>query len=295
MTFTVDPMGSLWKKVLEFGRMIKFEHTIFALPFALVGLILASKGWPSLPVFAWVVLAAVGARTAAMGFNRLIDQEIDAINPRTQIRSLPAQRLSRRAAWIMVLLSIAAFFLAARSLNPLCLKLAPWVLVILLGYSYTKRFTAFCHLILGLSLGCAPMGAWVAVTGALDVVPILIAGGVCFWTAGFDILYALQDQDFDRLQGLHSIPAKWGMQRALYCSRLFHLLAWFLWASAVALSSGLQPLAWVGMILIGSILAREQWIMRTGDLSRLDEAFFQLNAWVGPIYFLSLSYPYLFL
>lgn len=286
-------MNSLASRVLEFGRMIKFEHTIFALPFALVGLVIGSGSRPHPMVLGWILVAAVSARTAAMGFNRLVDQEIDALNPRTKIRSLPAQRLSRASAWIMVILAVAAFFGAAGALNPLCLKLAPGVLVILLGYSYTKRFTTFCHLILGLSLSCAPLGAYVAVTGGLDILPILIAGGVCFWTAGFDILYALQDQDFDRAHGLHSIPVKWGAQKALYYSRFFHCIAWLLWALAAFVHS--NSFAWVGLTCIGGILIREQWILRKGDLSRLDEAFFQLNAWVGPIFFLSFSLPYLFL
>ncbi len=273
--------------------MIKFEHTIFALPFALVGLILASKGWPDLRIFGWVLMAAVGARTAAMGFNRLVDQDIDAKNPRTQIRSLPARKLTRGSAWIMVFISIAAYFFAAGSLNPLCLKLAPWVLLILLGYSYTKRFTSLCHLVLGLSLGCAPMGAWVAVTGQLEPLAILIAGGVCLWTAGFDILYALQDQDFDRAQGLHSIPASLGTPKALYVSRLLHVGAWGIWVYTAAQASSFQLSAAIGMILIGGILIREQWILRKGDLTRLDEAFFRLNSYVGPIYFLSVSWPYL--
>lgn len=289
MQCTTNPMKTLWNSIQEFGRMIKFEHTIFALPFALVSLILASGGWPRFSTLGWVLLAAIGARTAAMGFNRLVDQKLDTLNPRTQVRSLPARRLSRQSAWLMVVSSIVIYFVAAGSLNPLCLQLAPLVLIILLGYSYTKRFTSFCHLILGLALACAPMGAWIATTGRLEALPVLIGGGVCFWTAGFDILYALQDLEFDRSQGLHSIPARWGTEKALYFSRFFHSIAWILWAFAGSLSGLYQPMFWVGMVLIGAILIREQWILRKGDLGRLDEAFFQLNAWIGPIYLLSLS------
>jgi len=199
-------------------EMIKFEHTLFALPFAFLGMLLAAGGWPSWRVVFWIVVAMIGARSAAMGFNRLADRSIDAANPRTSSRALPAGLVSPAAVALFVAASAALLVLAAWQLNPLALALSPLALAIVLGYSYTKRFTWASHLVLGLSLSGAPLGAWIAVRGDVTAVPLLLSAAVLLWVAGFDILYALQDLDFDRRSGLHSIPARFGVRGALWLS-----------------------------------------------------------------------------
>jgi 4-hydroxybenzoate polyprenyltransferase len=271
---SVRPLVSL-RVVLE---MIKVEHTLFALPFAFLGMVLAAQGWPAWGTVGWIVVAMVGARSAAMGFNRLADREIDAENPRTAGRALPAGLVSPGFVAAFVAASVALFLLAAWRLNPLALALAPVALLVLLGYSYTKRFTSASHLVLGLALGGAPLGAWIAVRGELEATPFLLTGAVLLWVAGFDILYALQDRDFDRRRGLHSIPARVGTAAALWISGLLHatMLGLLLLLPRVY-PPGLGGWYWAGVAGCVALLAYQHWVVRPGDLSRLDAAFFSAN------------------
>ena len=269
-----QPVAQL-RTVLE---MIKFEHTVFALPFAFLGMMLAAGGWPSWPTVGWIVLAMVGARSAAMGFNRLADRRLDADNPRTAERALPAGEVSPLFVGGFVAASAALLVFAAWRLNPLALALSPLALLILLGYSYTKRFTAWSHLVLGLALAGAPLGAWIAVRGDVRPAPLALAGAVLLWVGGFDVLYALQDLAFDRRRGLHSIPVRFGETGALAISALLHLGM----LALLALVPGLYPpglgLAWwLGVAGCAALLGWQHWIVRPGDLSRLDAAFFQAN------------------
>ena len=265
--------------------MIKFEHTVFALPFALLGALSAAQGLPPLRTSLWILAAMVGARTAAMTFNRLVDEEVDAENPRTASRALPAGRVSRVGAMAFMGAGIVVFGLAAGALGPLTWALSPLALVIILGYSLCKRFTAWAHVVLGLSLAGAPLGAWIAVAGRIEAPALWLSGGVLAWTAGFDILYALQDEDFDRAKGLHSIPSKLGTRGALGLSRLLHLLALFSWGM-FNLQMGGHLWSWAGWGLVAAMLAREQWLVRNGDLSRIDQAFFTLNSLIGLVFFM---------
>lgn len=264
--------------------MIKFEHTVFALPFAFLGALAGADGIPPLRTLLWILVAMVGARTAAMTFNRLVDADVDAENPRTAMRHIPSGRVSRLGAMGLLGLGTVIFGVAAGALGPLTWRLSPLALVIILGYSLCKRFTAFAHVVLGLSLSGAPLGAWIAVTGRADLPAFLLAGGVLTWTAGFDILYALQDEGYDRSKGLHSIPAKLGTGGALAVSRLLHLAALTLWA-AFNLQMNAHLFGWLGWAGVVLILAREQWLVKGGDTSRMDEAFFTMNALVGLVFF----------
>lgn len=271
-----------FKELLD---MIKFEHTVFALPFAFLGALLGAQGLPSLRTGLWILAAMVGARTAAMTFNRLVDQEVDKRNPRTSSRALPAGRVPAWGAWAMLGGSLILFGMAAGMLGPLPWKLAPLAVVILLGYSLCKRFTAWSHIILGMALAGAPLGAWIAVSGSLEPSAWFLAFGVLAWTGGFDILYALQDVEFDRKMGLHSIPARLGVPAALRISRGLHALALSSWAVFNILMGAtfLPWLAWAGAAFI---LGREQWVVREGRLDRIDHAFFTLNSLIGPLIFM---------
>ncbi len=267
--------------------MIKIEHTLFALPFAFLGAVLAARGWPTLWQMLWITVAMVGARSCAMTFNRIVDREFDAANPRTQTRALPAGQLSVGFAWAFTIISAALFFLAAAMLNGLTLILAPIALASVLLYSYTKRFTSLSHLVLGWCLCIAPTGAWIAVRGALDSpVPLLLSLVVLLWTAGFDVLYACQDTDFDRQAGLRSIPARVGVGRALWVSRLLHAGAF---AALVGLyySTSLGALALVGVLATGALLIYQHSLVRADDLRRLNVAFFTTNAFVSVILFVT--------
>ncbi len=263
------------RTVLE---MIKFEHTLFALPFAFLGMVLAAEGWPGWRTVFWIVVAMVGARSAAMGFNRLVDRESDAANPRTASRALPAGLLTPGAVAVFVAVSAGLLVVAAWRLNPLALALSPLALLILLGYSYTKRFTWASHLVLGLALAGAPLGAWIAVRGDVAPTPFLLAGAVLLWVAGFDVLYALQDLEFDRCAGLFSIPARFGPVPALWLSALFHAAMLALLALLPRVyPPGLGGAFWVGWAGCLGLLVYQHWVVRPGDLSRLDAAFFQAN------------------
>jgi 4-hydroxybenzoate polyprenyltransferase len=259
-------------------EMIKFEHTLFALPFAFLGMLLAAEGWPSWRTVLWIVVAMVGARSAAMGWNRLIDRKIDAANPRTATRALPAGLLTPQAVALFIAASAALLVLAAWQLNRLAFYLSPIALGILFLYSYTKRFTWLSHVVLGLSLSGAPLGAWIAVRGDIQPTPLLLAGAVLLWTAGFDILYALQDLDFDRQAGLYSIPARFGVTGSLWLSGLFHAaMLGILAALPSVYPPGLGAGYWVGWAGCLVLVAYQHWVVRPDDLSRLNAAFFQAN------------------
>jgi len=276
--------------VAEYLSLVAFSHSVFALPFALQGAWLAAEGVPAGADLFWIVLAAVSARTAAMAFNRLVDRHIDARNPRTQERELPAGRLGVGAVRFLVVSASALFMVAAWTLNPLSGQLSPVVLAVLLGYSYFKRFSALVHLVLGLALALAPLGAWIAIRGTLegDLAPILwLAAAVWTWVSGFDVIYSCQDMNFDKEHGLHSIPARWGVARALWISRVLHLVT----AACLmrfCMSAELGPIYWAFVALAAGLLAYEQWIVRADDLSRVDRAFFTLNGWVGVALFIGL-------
>ena len=261
-------------------EMIKFSHTLFALPFALYSAVLAAGGWPSAGTLLKIVAAMVGARSAAMAHNRLADRRIDAANPRTASRALPSGALSVGFVRAFLVVAIAVFFAAAASLNRLTLLLSPFALGLLLLYAYTKRFTALSHLVLGLCLALAPVGAWIAVRGSVSALPILLGLAVLFWTAGFDVIYALQDEEFDRHAGLKSIPARLGARGALVVSAVFHL-AMAVLLLAVWRVSGSGTVLLVGIGATVAALVYQHAIVRPGDLSRVDAAFFTANGFVS--------------
>ena len=263
--------------------MIKIEHTLFALPFAFLGAILAANGLPSPRQIFWISVAMIGARSAAMAFNRIADRDYDARNPRTSMRALPAGHLSVTFVWTFTIVSAGLFFLAAAMLNRLTLLLAPVALVSLVLYSFTKRWTLLSHFVLGWCLSIAPTGAWVAVNGALDSpVPLLLSLVVLLWTAGFDVLYACQDFDFDVAAGLHSIPRSFGIARSLWIARALHAGA-FVALVALYLTTQLGALALVGVIATGILLVYQHRLVKADDLSRLNAAFFTTNAFVSVI------------
>jgi len=271
---------------LTFGRMIKFSHSIFALPFAFSGAALAAaQAGISVAQVAWITLAMVGARSAAMGFNRLADRHLDAANPRTSGRELPQGVVSPTAVGLLVVISSAALAFSAWQLNPLCLYLSPLVLAVLFFYSLCKRFTWASHLVLGLSLGGAPLGAWIAVTGSIAWPPILLGLAVLLWVAGFDVFYACQDYKHDISAGLHSIPARFGIERALVIARVLHLLAVVVMV-LVGRSAGLNVVYWVGVGAIAVLLLYEHRLVRSDDLTRDNMAFFNLNAVISVLYLL---------
>jgi len=267
--------------ILTFGKMVKFSHTIFALPFALAAAALAARGVGlPLPRLLAIVVAMAGARTTAMGFNRIVDRRYDARNPRTANREIPRGAVSLSAAWALTAASAVVFVGAAAYLGPLCLALAPVALLFLYGYSLTKRFTALCHLALGLAIASGPAGAWIAVRGSFGLVPGLLMLAVGTWIGGFDVLYALADRDFDRSMGLHSIPARLGVPGALAVSGALHLVTLAaLVALAPAASLGLFYVA--GVAVVGALLVWEHAIVKPSDLSRLNMAFFNLNGYVS--------------
>ncbi|HUC28058.1 MAG TPA: UbiA-like polyprenyltransferase [Candidatus Acidoferrum sp.] len=266
-------------------EMIKWEHSIFALPFALCGAMLAAGGFPTAHQLTWIIVAMVAARSAAMAFNRLADAAIDASNPRTRTRALPAGQLTPSFVTTFVVVSSAVFIVAASQLNRLSLWLSPVALAVLLLYSYTKRFTRWSHLVLGFALGIAPAAAWIAVRGSLDLRILLLTAAVTFWVAGFDVLYACQDFDFDRQTGLHSIPRHLGVHRALWVARGFHLI---MLALLVALlwSFGLGKFAILGVAIVAALLAYEHSLVSSDDLSRLNAAFFTMNGVISVLFFL---------
>jgi 4-hydroxybenzoate polyprenyltransferase len=265
-------------------EMIKWEHSIFALPFALCGAMLAAGGFPSVHQLAWIIVAMVAARSAAMAFNRWADAAIDAANPRTSTRALPAGHLSPAFVVTFVIVSSGVFVLAASQLNRLALLLSPVALAVLLLYSYTKRVTRWSHLVLGFALGIAPAAAWIAIRGSLDSRILLLTAAVTFWVGGFDVLYACQDYDFDRQAGLHSIPRFFGIRASLWIARGFHLLmVGFLIALLMAFAMG--KLAALGVLLVILLLVYEHSLVRPNDLSKLNAAFFTMNGVISVLFF----------
>ena len=280
-------MASVWQKLNTTLAMIKFEHTLFALPFAFLGAILAANGLPTWRQMLWITVAMVGARSAAMTFNRIVDRDIDAANPRTANRELPSGKLSVGFAWVFLYVAIGVFLLASYSLNWLTFALSPVALVCVLGYSYAKRFTSFAHFLLGLALAISPSAAWIAVRGNLmDEVPILMSLFVLIWTAGFDVLYACQDFEYDRKAGLRSIPARFGIKNALWIARLFHFQA-FIVLLILWFATGMAWLALTGVVLIGALFFYQHTLVRANDLSRINAAFFTTNAFVSVILLLT--------
>jgi 4-hydroxybenzoate polyprenyltransferase len=265
-------------------EMIKWEHSVFALPFALCGAMLAAGGIPSGKQLLWIVVAMVAARSAAMAFNRWVDARIDAANPRTRMRAIPAGLLTPNFVLVFTLVAAALFFLAALQLNRLALLLAPVVLLVLLGYSLTKRFTRWSHVVLGFALGMAPAGAWIAVRGSLDARILLLTAAVTFWTAGFDVLYSCQDYEHDCQAGLHSIPRYLGIPNALVLARFFHLLmiamlAAFVWAFH------LGAIGIAGLLVVAALIAYEHTLVKSDDLSKLNAAFFTMNGVISVLFF----------
>ncbi len=267
-------------KAKTFFELIKFEHTIFALPFAYLGMLLALAVWPTWREFFWITLAMVSARTAGMTLNRIIDIKVDEKNPRTQNRPLLTGALPLWEAWAMVFVALGIFFLSAFMLNPLCFKLSPVALFILVTYHYVKRFSFLCHFALGSVLAMAPMGGWLAVTGVFSWLPVLLSLGVLFWVAGFDIIYSLQDLDFDRANGLHSVPVSFGQDKALKISEYCHY-ATVIFLILFGIFTQLGVLYWIGVIVTAALLKLEHSIVSEGDLSRINTAFFTINGWIG--------------
>jgi 4-hydroxybenzoate polyprenyltransferase len=265
-------------------EMIKWEHSVFALPFALCGAMLAANGLPAIHQLAWIIVAMVAARSAAMAFNRLADTSMDAANPRTRTRALPAKELTPQFVSSFVVVSCAIFVIAASQLNRLALLLSPMALAVVLLYSYTKRFTRWSHLVLGLALGIAPAAAWIAVRGTLDPRILLLTAAVTFWVGGFDVLYSCQDYDFDRRVGLHSVPRYCGIAGALWIARLFHLLMLLLLV-ALVFAFGLGKLAVAGIVVVALLLVYEHSLVSAEDLSRLNAAFFTMNGVISVLFF----------
>ncbi|HJM40565.1 MAG TPA: UbiA-like polyprenyltransferase [Planctomycetota bacterium] len=271
--------------------MIRFEHSVFALPFALGGAWLAAKGIPNLSDFFWIVLAAVFARNAAMAFNRIVDRKFDASNPRTAERELVTGTI--RVSWtkMFVAVNVVLFVFASWMLAPICAWFSIPVLVILLGYSYLKRWTILCHFGLGLGLACSPAGAWLAISKDFLpgwALPLWIGGGVLAWVSGFDLLYSLQDMEHDRKEKLRSIPSLLGASRTRALSLVLHILAIFLWWT-FGEKAGLGQFYWIGLALVAALLLCEHILIQVGGLTRIPLAFFQVNSWVGPIWFFGLA------
>lgn len=266
--------------VVPYLRMIKFSHSVFALPFAFTGALFAANGFPDWQQALWIAIAMVGARSGAMGMNRIIDRRIDAANPRTSSREIPSGAISVVEALIFTVISFAILVYAASRLQPLCLYLSPLAIVILIFYSLAKRFTWGAHFILGIAIAGAPLGAWIAITGAVSWTILPLCAAVVFWLAGFDVLYALQDIEFDRGYGLHSIPQRFGVAVSIMISRVCHLAAWLLlvWTGYVF---GMNDFYWLGMLIIAGLLIYEHSLVKPGDLSKLDFAFFNMNGYIS--------------
>lgn len=270
-------MSNKFKVFLE---MIKFEHTVFALPFAYLGAFLASRGMPEFSDLLWITLAMVGARTAAMSLNRIIDRTIDAQNPRTESRAIPAGLLGVGEVYVYTLLSLIILGISAYQLNMLAFKLMPIAVFFLVLYPYTKRFTWACHFILGIALGLAPLGAWIGVTGQWALTPVLLGCAVVLWVGGFDVVYACQDVEFDRKEGLHSVPSRFGITRGLEISTLVHILAPLLFI-LVGILESLGWLYYTGVVIAIFLLFRQHRIVSASDLSKVGIAFFNLNGYLS--------------
>lgn len=285
-------MSAVLDRLVLYLRMIKFSHSVFALPFALTAALIAASGIPSLKQIFWIIVAMVGARSGAMGLNRVIDRQIDRANPRTANREIPRGVITAGETVVFVFISFSILILAAYMLNPLCLLLSPAAIFVLFIYSYTKRFTWAAHFVLGLAISAAPLGAWVAVRGSLDPGILPLALAVIFWLAGFDVLYALQDLEFDRSHGLYSIPQRFGVTRSLYLARGCHLVS-FLLLGATGFIFRLNLFFWAGMVIVAGLFIYEHSLVRQGDLSKLDMAFFNMNGYISMTVFLFTLADYL--
>jgi 4-hydroxybenzoate polyprenyltransferase len=270
----------LLKRIRIVLEMVKIEHTIFALPFAFLGAFLAVRGMPELEKIGWILLAMIGARSAAMAFNRLVDLPFDARNPRTANRALPRRELSKGFVIVFIAISSAALIVAASRLNPLSLKLSPLALGIIFFYSYTKRFTWFAHMFLGVALACAPIGAWIALKGSFGSTPLILGLAVALWVTGFDIIYSCQDVDFDTQESIFSVPKRFGIRAALWISATLHFIMIGILAFLFA-QEGLGIIGFSGLILVGLLLAYEHSLVRPKDLSRANTAFFTINGWIS--------------
>jgi 4-hydroxybenzoate polyprenyltransferase len=279
-------MANRLSTVLE---MIKFEHSVFALPFALTGALLAARasthGWPTPLQILWIILAMVSARSAAMTINRIVDVRYDRENPRTKTRALVTGVLSISFAWAFTAIAVAIFFVAAWRLNPLALKLAPLAIAILFFYSFTKRFTSWSHLVLGFALGISPAAAWIAITGSLDWRMLILCAAVTLWVGGFDVLYACQDVEFDRQAGLFSVPKRFGIAVSLRITRIMHVSVVVL-LICLAASFGLPWPAWAGVVVVAALLAYEHSLVHANDLSKLNAAFFTVNGYISILFLL---------
>ncbi len=278
-------MNIIIQKISVYLRMIKFSHSIFALPFAFTSAIIAASGIPTLRQIFWIIVAMVGARSGAMGLNRIIDRKIDSANPRTSSRELPRGLLGIGEASVFIMASFSFLILAAYMLNPLCLKLSPVALVLLFFYSFTKRFTWLTHFVLGLAISAAPLGAWIAVKGTFDIEIVILGVAVIFWLAGFDVLYALQDLDFDKRYGLYSIPRRFGIRKSLHLSRIFHVITYILLVTTGIIFK-LGGFYWTGMFIIAGLFLYEHSLVKEDDLSRLDMAFFNMNGYISMTVFI---------
>ncbi|MDI6801656.1 MAG: UbiA-like polyprenyltransferase [Thermodesulfovibrionales bacterium] len=273
-------METATNKAFLYLKMIKISHSVFALPFAFTGAALAASGIPSLRQIFWIAIAMVGARSGAMGMNRIVDRKIDAANPRTATREIPSGKINVSDAVVFTLIAFAALVFAAYKLNPLCLKLSPLAIFVLAFYSYTKRFTWLSHFVLGIAISASPLGAWIAIRGTFDLEIMPLAIAVVFWLAGFDVLYALQDIEFDKKYGLHSIPQRFGIKKALIFSRVFHLITWSLLV-VTGMLFHLSTAYWIGMFIVAGLLIYEHSLVKHDDLSKLNMAFFNMNGYIS--------------
>ena len=271
---------TMLKKIAILLEMIKFKHTVFALPFAFMGAFLSARGVPDAATFCWIVLAMVGARTCAMGFNRIVDRKFDGLNPRTASRALPANTVKLSEAWAMVILAGGLFFFACYNLNHLTLILSPFALSLTLFYSITKRFTWLCHLVLGVALAFSPLGGWVAVSGSLQNYPFVLSAGVLFWVAGFDAVYACLDADFDAKIGLFSLPSRFGRRNAFRIAVIFHVVSFALF-TLTGITAGLNYFYYIGIFFTGAALFYQHIVVTPKDLSRIQLSFFALNGLIS--------------
>jgi 4-hydroxybenzoate polyprenyltransferase len=282
--FAVSRLSRIVRTIATWGRMVKFSHSVFALPFALTGAAFAAARYGiTWRQIGWIVVAMVGARNAAMGFNRLADHAIDARNPRTAERELPRGTVTRGAVWAFTVALAGLFVFASFRLNALCGALSPLALLIVFFYSLTKRFTWGSHIVLGLALAIAPVGGWLAIAGRFAPIPLLLAAAVLFWVAGFDTIYACQDAAFDRREGLFSIPARFGVGRALAAARVFHVLALAAMVG-VGLAGALHGAYWIGLVVVAGVLVAEHRLVRADDLSKVGTAFLNANGLISVLY-----------
>ena len=279
-------------KIADCFRLIKFSHSIFAFPFAFMAALIAAGGIPTLYQIFWITVAMIGGRTGAMGMNRIVDRKYDALNPRTQSREIPKGVVKAWEAFAFTAMAFVFLLLAAYKLNPLCFKISPLFLMVLITYSYTKRFTWLCHIVLGVALGLAPLGAWIAITGTFNVNILPLCFAVMFWVAGFDTLYGLQDIDFDRKQGLYSIPSVFGVNASLWIARLFHIITIVLLLSLIPIFR-LSAIYFLGVLISSGLMLYEHSMVKPDDLSKLDIAFFNMNGYISITIFMFTLFNYM--